>query len=224
MSEATYHDALVGHSRAVPHGHLTHDAVDYAFAQLGPLDGRIVLDLGCGRGRASLRLARLGADVVACDISPRMVAATLALATGCGLSAQVQPLVMSAHMLALPAASVDAVLGISVLHHLDYRAACREVSRVLRPGGRAVFVEPLGHNPLLRLFRLLTPAARTDGERPLRWPQLAGWQHREFYLLGLLAAPRALRLLRPSLARLDAALLRAHPALRRWCWITVMWH
>ncbi len=41
------------------------------------------------------------------------------------------------------------VLGKQILHHLDMTQAVPEIARVLRPGGRAVFLEPLIHNPLL---------------------------------------------------------------------------
>src|SRR3546814_4334755 len=40
-------------------------------------------------------------------------------------------------------------------------------SRVLRPGGRAVFIEPLGLNPAIELYRRFTPSARTPDEHPL---------------------------------------------------------
>ncbi len=62
--------------------------------------------------------------------------------------------------------SFDIVIGASILHHLDLDRALGEISRVLRPGGRGVFVEPLAHNPLMRLGRLLARGARADAGRP----------------------------------------------------------
>src|SRR5438552_1194577 len=41
-----------------------------AFAQLGDLNGRHVLDFGCGHGMAAVTLAKLGARVTAFDLSP----------------------------------------------------------------------------------------------------------------------------------------------------------
>jgi hypothetical protein len=38
---------------------------------------------------------------------------------------------------------------------------------VLRAGGKAIFTEPLGHNPALNLFRKMTPNLRTPDEHPL---------------------------------------------------------
>jgi SAM-dependent methyltransferase len=63
--------------------------------------------------------------------------------------------------------SFDIVIGGSILHHLDLDRALAEIRRVLRPGGRGVFVEPLAHNPLMRLGRLLTRTASSDASHPL---------------------------------------------------------
>ena len=103
---------------------------------------------------------------------------------------------------------------------------------MLRPGGRALFLEPLLDNPLLKVFRRLTPSARTDDERPLSASDLrriAGsgrWRVESTYS-GLVAAPVAVAtsLLVPS--RPDNALLRtadrAEQALARRGWLDA-WH
>jgi len=44
--------------------------------------------------------------------------------------------------------------------------ALHEIQRIVRPGGHAHFVEPLAHNPLLRVGRVLTPGARSVDEHP----------------------------------------------------------
>jgi SAM-dependent methyltransferase len=41
------------------------------------------------------------------------------------------------------------------------------IQRVLRPAGRAIFLEPMGHNPLINRFRQRTPEMRTPDEHPL---------------------------------------------------------
>ncbi len=63
------------------------------------------------------------------------------------------------------------VWGNAILHHLDLSLAARELYRVLQPGGRAVFCEPWGENPLLSWARRRLPypgKERTPGEQPLR--------------------------------------------------------
>src|SRR5262249_35863202 len=68
------------------------------------------------------------------------------------------------------------VWGNAVLHHLDLGRTARELHRVLRPGGVAVFCEPWGDNPLLAWARRCLPypgKARTTDEQPLRRRHLA---------------------------------------------------
>jgi SAM-dependent methyltransferase len=74
---------------------------------------------------------------------------------------------MNAEALTLPDASMDAVCGSGILHHLDLHRSLAEVRRVLRPEGFAVFVEPFGTNPIINLYRRLTPKMRTVDEHPL---------------------------------------------------------
>jgi SAM-dependent methyltransferase len=74
---------------------------------------------------------------------------------------------MDAHDLEFADGSLDLVFGVAILHHLDFARAIREIHRVLRDGGKIMFVEPLLHNPIARLVRWSTPHARTPDERPL---------------------------------------------------------
>jgi SAM-dependent methyltransferase len=74
---------------------------------------------------------------------------------------------MDAHELEFADESLDAVFGVAILHHLEFDRALREIHRVLREGGKIMFVEPLRHNPVARLVRWLTPHARTPDELPL---------------------------------------------------------
>jgi SAM-dependent methyltransferase len=75
--------------------------------------------------------------------------------------------------------SFDLAFGACVLHHVDIPAACRELARVLRPGGRAVFVENSARNALLMLARRFLvgsfgiPRYGDDDEHPLTPGDLA---------------------------------------------------
>jgi ubiquinone/menaquinone biosynthesis C-methylase UbiE len=62
---------------------------------------------------------------------------------------------VSAHDLPLPDESVDVVFGIAILHHLDLGLSAREVNRVLKKGGIAIFQEPVRNSRLMRAFRKL---------------------------------------------------------------------
>jgi len=111
-------------------------------AGLGP--GRRALELGCGTGVFLERVARSGARLAGIDLSPDLLARGAARLAGV---ANVTLTRGNAEQMPYPDASVDAVYGSSILHHLDLDAALAEAFRVLRPGGRAVFAEPNIVNP-----------------------------------------------------------------------------
>lgn len=87
---------------------------------------------------------------------------------------EVQPhfRLMDAHSLEFENESFDYVYGCAILHHLDYVQALDEICRVLKPGGRVLFVEPLGINPVGKLVRAMTPFARTVDEKPIMLKEL----------------------------------------------------
>ena len=61
----------------------------------------------------------------------------------------------------------DIVYGLGILHHLEIKKCINEISRILKPNGVMLFIEPLGTNPLINLYRLLTPKSRSKDEHPL---------------------------------------------------------
>ena len=137
-------------------------------AHLDAADGQRVLDLGCGRGERSVDLLRRGAVVDGIDISEVYTDQAEAAARAAGFDeGQYTFVAGDAHALPYDDATFDLVVGDGILHHLDLDVALGELHRVLKPGGRALFREPLLDNPLLKVFRLLTPKARTDDELPL---------------------------------------------------------
>lgn len=182
--------------------------LEYAYALLGDVAGQSVLDLGCGSGENSLLLARRGAKVIGVDISESLLAlARERLAVNGCAGAAVHFMPASAHRLPIPDASVDVVLGIAILHHLDLDATSREVFRVLRPGGRAIFEEPVRDSQFFRAVRKLIPYRAPDVspfERPLTTPELERF-----------ARPFRLTNRRPF--RLPfVSLVHVAPILRRW--------
>ena len=195
--------------------------------------GARVLEYGCGTGSAAFDLAARGAEVLGIDISPVAIAAATAEAVQRGITAGLRFELMNAEALPLPADSFEVVCGSGVLHHLDLARALPEVARVLRPDGWAVFVEPLGHNPLINAYRRRTPEMRTPDEHPLRLDDFAlarrhfGIVEVEYFnLLTIAAVPlRHLhfqRGLRAGLHRVDQWLFRLIPPLRRHAWVAVV--
>jgi SAM-dependent methyltransferase len=97
--------------------------------------GERVLDLGCGDGQLTQRIAAIGASVAGLDLSPEMVAA----ARGRGIAAELG----CAEELPFAESSFDAAFSNAALHWVrDQDAMMTEVRRVLRPGGR--FVAEMG--------------------------------------------------------------------------------
>jgi SAM-dependent methyltransferase len=203
-----------------------------AFAKLGDLHGKSALDYGCGHGMAAVVLARAGANVTAFDLSTGYVAEARERAAANDVS--VACTVADGEELPFPDGSFDAVWGNAILHHLDLARAGRELFRVMKPGGVAVFCEPWGGNPALAFARRFLPYPgkdRTPDEVPLTRRDLAPVRAvfsvaecEGFQLLGML------RRLRRRLPRsrfglvdaLDARLLRTCPPLWNWCRYVVL--
>ena len=199
--------------------------------------GRTVLDYGCGRGADAIRLARAGAaHVTGFDLSEGEIAHARRAAEAAGVADRVEFTVADAHATGFSDGAFEIVRGASILHHLELEPALRELRRILAPGGRAVFVEPLAHNPLLRLGRALTPMARTVDEHPFTvadWATCArifpGFLHFERELLtvplmplNLLLGDRGRHALAARVKPLDARVLARAPRLRRYARLTFL--
>jgi len=73
---------------------------------------------------------------------------------------------MDAQQLEFASDTFDVVCGMAILHHLDLHRAIPKLARVLRPGGVGLFMEALGHNPLINAYRRLTPEVRGGDAAP----------------------------------------------------------
>ena len=139
----------------------------------GDVEGLRVLELGAGDGGLSLALLERGADVTALDVSPAMVAVAEARAERFAAGRPARFLVRPAEETGLEDAGFDLVIGKWLLHHVDLPRAAAEIARVLRPGGRGLFMESSALNPALVLARrnlvgrLGVPRFGTPDERPL---------------------------------------------------------
>lgn len=106
---------------------------------LSPIDGRRVLDVGTGTGRAAIVLAKAGATVTGIDASREMLAVAERRAREAGVPVSFRH--GDAHRLDVPDRSFDAVVCLRVLMHTpDWRASLRELCRAA--AGRVVFDYP----------------------------------------------------------------------------------
>ncbi|XBQ16812.1 MAG: class I SAM-dependent methyltransferase [Oceanicaulis sp.] len=189
--------------------------------------GGRVLEYGCGDGEVSMHVAPVANEAVGIDISERGVQAARDRAAKHGFD-NTRFEVMDAHETGFEDESFDLIAATGIIHHLDPPVAFAEIRRLLKPGGRAVFVEALGHNPAIALYRSLTASARTEDEAPLKRRDfraaegLFGTVDYEFHGLATLGVvpfwgTRAGRPLLGALRGIDRALF-AVPGLRWNAW------
>jgi malonyl-CoA O-methyltransferase len=135
---------------------------------LGNVHGLEILDLGCGTGRHSVRMAGAGARVTALDFSPKMLAQARRKTDGTGVRCQLHDL---SQPLPFPAENFDRVLCALVVDHIEeLDKLFGEMHRVCQPDGNVVV---FGMHPAMMLrgvqarFRL----PETDREiRPVSYP------------------------------------------------------
>ncbi|MDY6950051.1 MAG: class I SAM-dependent methyltransferase, partial [Thermodesulfobacteriota bacterium] len=138
--------------------------------RLGSLSGQRVVDLGCGAGEASVYFAKMGAEVIATDLSKGMLKVATRLAEAHGVSIATRQ--CSADDTPFPAESFDIAYAANLLHHVEIEDALREANRVLKKGGVFVSWDPLAHNPIINVYRRLASSVRTEDEHPLSMSQL----------------------------------------------------
>jgi SAM-dependent methyltransferase len=144
--------------------------LEYAYHELGGVEGRRIVDFGCGSGANSVLLANRGAHVWGIDISEDLLRLARRRLEVSGRAGGATFIAGSAHDMPFPDNSIDVVFGIAILHHLDLDLVSREVRRVLKPGGRAIFQEPVRNSAVVRFVRSLIPYRAPDispYERPL---------------------------------------------------------
>ncbi len=130
------------------------------------LPGKVVLDYACGNGPLAIRSAKLGAEFsVGIDISDVSVQNASQEASSLGLSDRVSFMQADCENTGLPDNSFDVIICSGMLHHLDLSYAFPELRRVLKPGGVILAIEALDYNPLIKLYRNLTPSMRTEWEK-----------------------------------------------------------
>jgi len=209
--------------------------LEFAYHQLGDVAGRRVVDLGCGSGANTALLANRGAHVWAVDISQDLLRLGQRRLAASGRAGGAAFVAASAHDLPFPDESIDVVFGMAILHHLDLDLVSRELRRVLKPGGRAIFKEPVRNSPVIRLARRLIPYRAPDVspyERPLTDDEVARFARgfrtcsaRPFGLphvqLGSML-PRGMRHRSRRLYAYDRALLRRLPWLARYASVRVI--
>lgn len=125
---------------------LTADEQDRFLSRLDLSPGKVLLDVACGAGGPALRIAaKTGCSVVGIDVHEQAVstAGSLAIQRGLGQRAEFR-VVDAAQQLPFSEASFDAITCIDAVNHFSDRPrVIAEWARLLMPGGRLLFTDPI---------------------------------------------------------------------------------
>jgi SAM-dependent methyltransferase len=127
---------------------------------LGP--GMQVLEVGCGTGVFTEFFARTHATITAMDISANLVR----IARSKPYRNHTIRFVIDDFERFTPPRRYDAIIGVSVLHHLDISRSLRQIFRLLKPGGRMCFSEPNLMNPQIFLQKSIPRLKQILGDSP----------------------------------------------------------
>jgi SAM-dependent methyltransferase len=148
-----------------------------AVTEAGIRRGGVVIDIGCGTGRALPPLREAvgpAGTVIALDVTPEMLAAARPAARLAAASV----VIADARVLPFADGSADAIFAAGLVNHLpDTEAGLRELARVTSPGGLLVLFHPSGRAALAaRHGHALSPDEPLS-EGPLRrFTAASGWE------------------------------------------------
>ena len=218
---------------------------------LGNLQGRSLLEIGCGAGEASVYFAKKGALVTATDISNGMLHVVNLVARKHNV--QVATKQCFSGNLPFMDNSFDFVYAANILHHVNITDTIIEIRRVLKAGGIFVCWEPLAHNPAINVYRRIATEVRTTDEHPLKMSDIkkirdsfrqvsakGTWfftlfifikyyfidkidPNKERYWKKILTDHKKLEPIYSKLEKMDNFLLKYCPFLKRYCWNIVLY-
>ena len=209
---------------------------EYILPKMGALEGKKVLELGTGTGGTATLLAKRGASVIGIDLLPFRIAAAKTRASEHGVAESVNFALMDAMHLAFPDNTFDFIISKSVLVFTEHSETAKECYRVLKPGGKAVFIENMRYHPMVWLYRKMflkySGKLRYFSIRDVETigAEFEKLEHREFHLSAVsalfwqkcIAIPTFYRASLRLLKTIDTSLLKCLPFLKRLCWITAM--
>ena len=155
--------------------HASGEDLEQMVRLIGARPGAVALDMGCGGGHVAFRLASLVDQVIAYDLSGRMLAVVAEEARRRALD-NIVTIQGSVEVLPYSAESFDIVVSRYSAHHWrDVPAGLAEMRRVLKPGGIAVFMDVTAPDvPLLDTWLQSLELLRDPSH--VRDASLAEWQ------------------------------------------------
>ncbi len=143
---------------------------EFYYHLLNPLRGKDVLEIACGNGIDASICGYNGANVHAYDITNQSIQMTRKRAEANGVSDRVNLQVCGGFDQAFSGQKFDHVIGYAALHHIPMDGLSQMVYDRLKPGGVAVFAEPVINSKLLDAVRQRIPfyhVQPTEDEVPL---------------------------------------------------------
>ena len=201
----------------------------YSLIDLYALNKKL-LEVGCGIGSETNNYLRYVKSYVGIDISSEGI--KQAIQNINQSIYEIKYFEMDIEKTTFEENSFDVVSGMGILHHLNLNKAYSELSRIIKDKGHIIFIEPLGHNPIINLYRKLTPKMRTMDEHPLKIKDirlLSSYFHnvelRYFSLFTLIAVPfrnrSIFRFLVAIFKRIDDLVFKI-PFFRKYAWVVII--
>lgn len=195
-----------------------------------------VLEIGCGNGWFTKKLAERGVEVHAIDLSIGGIKKNKVIKQK-EIKDRIHIYNIAAEELSFKNDTFDIIVGNAILHHTDLHKSITEIFRVLKKNGSAYFIEPLGHNPLINYYRKKTPHLRSPDEKPLTFSDINYFktifnkvEHEEYGFFVLLAfILRYIIKSRESLIKIinllhktDEVFLKFFPFFRKYYWLSLI--
>ncbi len=213
---------------------ITNFVVKKMLGKLEKSDTLKLLEIGCGTGWFTKKLAERGAEVHSYDVSVDGIKENQQIKQK-EFKNRIHIYQMAAEDLGFRNSMFDIVVGNAVLHHTNLKKSIPEMHRVLKKDGIVYFIEPLGHNSLLNYYRKKTPNLRSPDETPLLFKDIDYFKtifervdHKEYGFFVLFAYilryfikdKERLGNIIDALHKSDELFLKAFPFARKYCWLT----
>lgn len=185
-----------------------------------------MLELGCGIKPLAPKFAQKANKITAIDISDIAIKNV----GNANRQKNIRYLVMNANKLDFSNNEFDIIFGCGILHHLRIKSVLSNIKRIIKPDGKIFFLEPMGMNPAINLFRKFTPQYRTKSEHPLTVKDLEiikskfnETKYHYYYFLTLLPIVFGNnQKLINVFYKIDSLLFKIFPPLRLLSWVVVV--
>ena len=226
----TMYEKNVLRSKLIPYYQVADNVYNfYKKMVLNGIMNKTLLEYGCGIKSEAFDASSSGGIVTGIDISGSAINISKSIAKENKLD--IQFIKMNAEKLEFENNKFDKICGSGIIHHLDVKIAALEIRRVLKIDGQAIFLEPLGYNPIINFYRFLTPSLRTEDEHPLKlrdikiFKNLFNVRLTYFCLFSLLSVlfikSRYFNIINNIINKLDSIILKL-PLLNKLAWIVII--